>query len=151
MYGGFINIQSVKYAANNPKEKKQLSLTDLNIMLDNEVSNTKIKWSKLLMIEKIKKLNTYITSLTQYNDAQKKLLKQYIRLCINRKKLLKDKDVKYNPETGLVENIHGLNYNETSKKFTISNKVSKPKVKATKTTIKNKHRELTTNSINGIK
>ena len=150
MYGGFINVRGVKQAAANPEFKKDMSLNDLNLLLDNEVKDTKIKWSKLLIIEKIKKINAYIDTVNKYNDNQKKLLKQYIRLSINRKKLSKDKDIKYNPETGEVEEIYGLIYNETSKKFTISN-TSQKKQKVTKTTIKNKYKNQLTNSINGSK
>ena len=127
-----------------------MSLNDLNLLLDNEVKDTKIKWSKLLIVEKIKKINAYIDTINKYNDNQKKLLKQYIRLSINRKKLSKDKDIKYNPETGEVEEIYGLIYNETSKKFTISN-TSQKKQKVTKTTIKNKYKNQLSNSINGSK
>ena len=151
MYGGFINIKGVKQSASNPKLNRDLSLIDINTLLENEVKDTKIKWSKLLVIDKIKKINVYVDSIHTYNEDQKKILKQYIRLSINRKKLLKDKDINYNTETGTVEEIYGLIFNETSKKFTISNKTSNKKQRTTKTTIKNKYRDQTSNIINGSK
>jgi hypothetical protein len=148
MYG-YINVNGVKQASASPTHSNNnISLSDINMLLDKEVKHIKIKWSKLLILDKIKKINSYITDLTIYNETQKLLLKKYIRLCINRKKLARDKDVKYNSETGRVECINGLLYNETSKKFTLSNNVSKTNTK-TNTTIKNKSREIITKSING--
>ena len=135
MYG-YINVNGVKQASAGPQGKNNsLSLNDINTMLDNEVNYKKIKWSKLLILDKIKKINNYITCLTIYNESQKITLKNYIRLCMNRKKLSRDKDVKYNSDTGEVECINGLVYNESSKRFTMSNNISKTKTK-TKTTIK---------------
>jgi len=151
MYG-YINVNGVKQASASPTHgnNNSLSLTDINMLLDKEVKYKKIKWSKVLILDKIKKLNNYIACLTIYNESQKLLLKKYIRLCINRKKLSRDKDVKYNSDTGKVECINGLIYNESSKRFTLSNNISKTKTKAnTKTTTKKKSREITTKSING--
>ena len=137
MPGDYINVHSVKIAANSIKPiNNDISFVDMNNILDKEIKNDNknVKWSKLLITEKIEKLNEYVNSLKKYNESQKKLLKQYIRLSINRKKLLKDKDVKYNINTGCIEEIYFLVYNENSKKFTLSNSKSKN----TKSTIKNK-------------
>ena len=137
MYG-YINVNGVKQASAGPQGKNNsLSLNDINMLLDKEVRNKKIKWSKVLILDKIKKLNNYITSITIYNESQKLLLQKYVQICINRKKLSRDKDVKYNSDTGKVECINGLIYNESSKRFTLSNNISKTKTKTkTKTTIK---------------
>ena len=137
MYG-YINVNGVKQASAGPQGKNNsLSLNDINMLLDKEVRNKKIKWSKVLILDKIKKLNNYITSITIYNESQKLLLQKYVQICINRKKLSRDKDVKYNSDTGKVEYINGLIYNESSKRFTLSNNISKTKTKTkTKTTIK---------------
>ena len=144
MYG-YINVNGVKQASSIPTGNDTTSLTNLNTLLDNETKNLKIKWCKVIIVDKIKKLNIYIDKQTKYGDTEKKLLKQYIRLCINRKKLLRDKEVKYNIETGEVEDIINVVYNEKSKKFTLTSKHNLP---GSKTTKKNKPKDLTTNIIN---
>ena len=141
MYG-YINVGSVKQATANKTNNETTSLVSLNTLLYNETNNKKIKWCKVIIIDKIKKLNIYIDKQTKYNDAQKKLLKQYIRLCINRKKLLRDKEIKYNIETGEVEDIIDIAYNEKSKKFTLTSKHNSHSCKTTK---KNKPRDLIIN------
>jgi hypothetical protein len=141
MYG-YINAKSVNQASSNPKNKQTTSLIELNTMLDMETNFKKIKWCKIITVDKIKKLNIFIDKQSKYNDNQKLLFKQYVRLCINRKRLIRDKEVKYNIENGEVEEIIGILYNESSKKFTIS---SKSNIKTTK---KNKPRELLINSSN---
>jgi hypothetical protein len=144
MYG-YINVNGVKQASAIPTGNDTTSLTNLNTLLDNETKNIKIKWCKVIIVDKIKKLNIYIDKQTNYSDTEKQLLKQYIRLCINRKKLLRDKEVKYNIETGEVEDIINIVYNEKSKKFTLT---SKHNTQGCKTTKKNKPRDLTINNIN---
>ena len=141
MYG-YINVNGVKHASATPPDDQTTSFNDLNTMLDEESKNKKIKWCKLIIVEKIEKLNIYIDKQSKYNDNQKQLLKQYVRLCVNRKKLVRDKEVKYNIESGEVEEIIGIAYNDSSKKFTLS---SKSNIKTTK---KNKPRDLTTNNSN---
>ena len=150
MYG-YINVNGVKHASATPPEHQTTSFNDLNTMLDEESKNKKLKWCKLIIVEKIKKLNIYIDKQPKYNDNQKQLLKQYVRLCVNRKKLVRDKEVKYNIESGEVEEIIGIAYNDSSKKFTLS---TKSNIKTTKknnkekTTKKNKLRDLTINTSN---
>lgn len=147
MYG-YINVNGVKQASAIPKKQETTSLSSLNTLLDNESKNNKIKWSKLIIVEKIKKLNTYIDKQSKYNDTEKQLLKQYVRLCINRKKLLRDKEIKYNIETGEVEDIYNICYNEKSKKFTLT---TKNNLQSSKTTKKNKPRDLSIHSNNAKK
>jgi hypothetical protein len=144
MYG-YINVNGVKQASAIPKKCETTSLSCLNTLLDNESKHNKIKWSKLIIVDKIKKLNIYIDKNAKYNDNEKQLLKQYIRLCINRKKLLRDKEVKYNIETEEVEDICNICYNDKSKKFTLT---SKHNLQSSKTTKKNKPRDLSINITN---
>lgn len=144
MYG-YINVNSVKQASAIPKKQETTSLSCLNTLLDNESKDSKIKWSKLIIVDKIKKLNLYIEKQSKYNDTEKQLLKQYVRICINRKKLLRDKEVKYNIETGEVEEICNICYNEKSKKFTLT---TKNNLQSNKTTKKNKPRDLSIHTTN---
>lgn len=145
MYG-YINVNGVKQASATPPEHQTTNLNDLNIMLDVETKNNKIKWCKLIIVDKILKLNIYIDKQSQYNDNQKLLLKQYVRLCINRKRLVRDKEVKYNIVSGEVEEIIGIAYNDSSKKFTISSN----KKQQRKTTKKNNKETKKNNKENNL-
>ena len=55
-----------------------------------------------------------------------KELKLYLKKAIDRKKLRRLKEVSYDKTTGLIKSIVNLNYNKTSKKFTIRNTDKKP-------------------------
>lgn len=108
------------------------SYSDVNKLLERENKERNAKWSKLIISKKQQKLYAFIEKKGDYTDLQKKQLKIYVRNCFNRKKLLKDKDVDYNIETGEVEKIHNLNYNEQTKKFTLTNKSLNITIKNTK-------------------
>ena len=73
MYG-YINVNGVKQASATPLENNTTTLNDLNTLLENESKNKKLKWSKIITIDKIKKLNTYIDKQTDYNDNQNSYL-----------------------------------------------------------------------------
>ena len=111
MYG-LVKIKSSNSSQNT-------SYSDVNALLEKETKEKHVKWSKLLMREKTEKMNAFIES-SDYNDGQKKLLKVYVKSCFNRKKLLKDKEVVYNAETGAIDNIVNLNYNEQNNYFDTS-------------------------------
>ena len=104
------------------------SYNDVNALLEKETKEKHVKWSKLLMREKTEKMDAFIES-SDYNDVQKKLLTAYVKCCFNRKKLLKDKEVLYDAETGAIVSIVNLNYNEQNKRFTLSNKSASGKTK----------------------
>lgn len=127
MYG-LINIKSSNNSDNT-------SYSDINALLDKETKEKKVKWSKLLINDKSTKMNAFIDR-SDYTDAQKKLLKTYVKTCFNRKKLLKDKEVQYNTETGEIEGIINLNYNEQNKRFTLTKKHLNSTVKNTKKRVK---------------
>lgn len=128
MYG-LVKIKSSDSSQNT-------SYSDVNALLEKETKEKHVKWSKLLMREKTEKMNAFIES-SDYNDGQKKLLKVYVKSCFNRKKLLKDKEVVYNAETGAIDSIVNLNYNEQNKRFTLSNKNASGKTKTKTKTQKN--------------
>lgn len=107
------------------------SYNDVNKLLDVEKNNENVKWSNLILNVKMKKMESFINDKEDYSDIQKTQLKKYVKLCFSRKKLLKDKDVDYNVKEGKILSIKNLIYNDSKKKFTLSNK-------SLKTTVKNK-------------
>jgi hypothetical protein len=123
MYG-IVNIKSDRTFEGS-------SYKDVNKLLDIEKNNEHVKWSNLILNEKVKKMESFINDKEDYSDIQKTQLKKYVKLCFSRKKLLKDKDVDYSVKDGKILSIKNLNYNDSKKKFTLSNK-------SLKTTVKNK-------------
>ena len=79
-------------------------------------------WSRLDRIEKIDKLCQYAIKYCQENDlsaAELSTMKTYLTAAINRNRLQKVRDVKYNKETGEIESIPHLQFNVTTRKFTL--------------------------------
>ena len=54
-----------------------------------------------------------------YTTEQQQELLQYIKTCIHRKKLSKIKDVEYDKEKGINNNIPSLTFDKTRQKFTL--------------------------------
>lgn len=104
-----------------------LSNNDINNLL-NTISNinvnVKIKpWNKLDNSNKIQVLHIFAE---KYGKEKKfpikeiKMLKAYFTDCIlHKNKLQKSKDVNYDKDTQVILSVPGLNYNNTSKSFTI--------------------------------
>jgi len=102
------------------QESKQGS-TDLNSLdkfLETEkTANSTEPWSKLDKTVKIKKLlvyaETYKVNKGLDEDAYKSLV-NYLKDCLDRKKLVRVKDVIYDKESGLIKDIPGLTHNKTN-------------------------------------
>ena len=60
-----------------------------------------------------------------YTNDQKSDLLQYIKVCVNRKKLSKIKEVDYDKEKGIINCIPNLVFDKIRKKFTL--KISEKK------------------------
>lgn len=115
---------------------------EINDFLMNEMMNNKKQsWNKLSKTEKIKKLNHYIShnlhEKHDLNPTEKQQIKAYVISLLDRKKLIKNSDVNYNEETGEIVEIYELEFNESSRKFTLNNKKPEPKKTSKKTTKKN--------------
>ena len=93
-------------------------LTSLDQFLESEkTTNSAEPWSKLDKTIKIKKLLVY----AELYKVQKNLdenayntLVTYLKDCLDRKKLVKVKDVIYDKETGLIKDIPGLTHTKTT-------------------------------------
>lgn len=88
---------------------------------EKELSKNK-PWNKLSKAQRLKKLMVYASSYIEKNNMEKiqeKKLKVYLLDALDRRKLQKMKDVVYNTETGLIEDIPKLIFMKEKKKFTI--------------------------------
>lgn len=83
----------------------------------------KVQWNKLENSTKIQKLHIFSEKYGREKSLpikEIKLLKTYFTECIlHKNKLSKSKEVNYDKDMGIITNIPGLNYNNTSKSFTI--------------------------------
>ena len=124
-----IELKNIKYQSmllshnyNNDKEIKG-NIKDIDELLLRQKKNMNKPWSKLDKLTKLKKLYAYIESIKDKEELtpiEFKSLKVYMRQCLERKKLQRVKDVIYNKETAIIENIPGLKFNKKiGRRFTL--------------------------------
>lgn len=85
-------------------------------------NNKKVSWSNLTKTEKLNKINDYSVKYSKDNKLTKieeEDLKKSLINYFNHKKFQKVKDVKYNKNTGLIDNIPNLYYNKVTNKFSL--------------------------------
>jgi|TARA_B110000114_G_C15098071_1_gene402995 hypothetical protein len=98
-------------------------IANLDIFLENEkILNKKDSWNKLDKTMKIQKCTEFITTFKESNELNENetlYLTQFLKDCIERKKLSRTKDVVYNTETGKLISIPLLLF--VNKRFTLKN------------------------------
>jgi hypothetical protein len=124
------------------------SLDNLEKFLENEKSNNATEpWSKLDKTAKLKKLINFADNYKLDNnlsDEEYDKLINFLKECLDRKKLQRVKDVIYDKTTGLIKSVPALCFNKTTNHFTLKNidkRISTIKSlapKKTQKTIKNK-------------
>ena len=104
----FLNIESYNKNMDKFLEEKKKHMS-------------KETWSKLDKTTKIKKLNQYVDEIY---SKEKNLTDDLIILCkkflydmLEKKKFIKNKDINYDKDTNLINNIPCLNYNSVNKTF----------------------------------
>jgi hypothetical protein len=106
---------------NNQQNNKKSSLKNLNDFLEAEKArNKKESWSRIDKTVKLKKLHEWAEvhcKEKKWSDTTLKQLKQYLKHCLDKKRLQKVKDVIYNKETGKITNIPNLQF--INRKFTL--------------------------------
>ena len=136
--GGGINNNNITETGN----EKNISL-----ILDNELLKNKSEpWSKLNKTAKILKIKDYINLCAKNNKLnaeEKNNLEKYLLNSLDRKRLTSLKDVQYDKDNGVIKSIPMLQFNTTTRKFTL-----KRNEKRTSTV---KHLTQTTKSKKGIK
>ena len=94
---------------------------NINQILENEKQNNqKEPWLKLNKTDKIEKFKIFVDKFSEENqldDIQKNDLLSFLCNCLDKKKLLKSKEVNYNKEQGLILSIPNLT--SINKKFTL--------------------------------
>lgn len=111
---------SMEYGEDNFKR-----LNSLEKFLDTKPDTDTITgWNKLDMTVKMQKVADFINVYKEENSldvTETDELSKYIRGCLDKKKLVRVKDVEYDVTSGKLVSIPGLQYNKTSKKYTIKN------------------------------
>jgi hypothetical protein len=108
-----------------PQTKSFQNLNNLDKFLEDEKnSNENEPWCKLNKTIKLKKLLEYVESYKneyELHGEECDLLVQFLKDCLDRKKLQRIKDVIYDKENGIIKSIPALSYNKTTKHFTLKN------------------------------
>ena len=123
-------LKNIKYKTMLQNNKSRLlistltnDLSNLNLLLDQEcLNNKKENWSKLDKSIKMDKLIKYIDTIShsyKLTNNEKNVLKDYLSSQLDRKKLLKNKEVVYSKEKGVINNIPSLVFNNTTRKFSL--------------------------------
>ena len=111
----------------NPKYDNENNTDNNNIKISNfleneSTANKKETWSKLDKTQKIKHLNIYAESLKEkdiLNDEELLNLKKYLIRCLDRKSLLKTKEVIYDKDNNKIINIPFLVFNDNQRSYTL--------------------------------
>lgn len=126
-----IELKNIKYKtmllSGTPiKETKSSNdLSNLEIFLENEKNNNiNEPWCKLDKTLKTRKLLEFVEIYKNDNhldNEEEKLLINFLKDCLDRKKLQRVKDVIYDKTNGCVKDIPALSYNKLNKHFTLKN------------------------------
>ena len=140
-----LELKNIKYKTmllnGNPlKETKSSNdLSNLDKFLEDEKNNNFIEpWCKLNKTVKTKKLMDFVEIYKTehgFNEEEENALKTFLKDCLDRKKLLRVKDVIYDKKNGSIKEIPALAYTKVNKHFTLKNldkRVSTLKSLATK-------------------
>ena len=129
--------------------KSENDMSNLDKFLEDEKNNNVNEpWCKLNKTVKTKKLLEYVEKYKTdkcLDGEEEKLLTIFLKDCLDRKKLLRVKDVIYDKTNGTIKEIPALAYTKINKHFTLKNmdkRVSTVKSLAPKKgqgTIKNKN------------
>lgn len=95
---------------------------NIDRLLEEEMKQNKnISWTRLDRSDKIKKLHSFAENYCKIsnNCVEVNALKQYLILCLDRNRLEKVREVKYNKMTEEIESIPCLIYNTTNNRFTL--------------------------------
>jgi hypothetical protein len=154
-----LELKNIKYKTmllnGNPLQetKSENDMSNLDKFLEDEKNNNVNEpWCKLNKTVKTKKLIEYVEKYKTdkcLDDEEAKLLTIFLKDCLDRKKLLRVKDVIYDKTNGTIKEIPALAYTKINKHFTLKNmdkRVSTVKSLAPKKgqgTIKNKNLQKT--------
>jgi len=110
---------------------------NLDSFLNNDIEiNKKGVWSKLSKTEKYKRIKEYVevnlTDTHKLDESEKIVALKFFNVLIDRKKLSKNNEITYNKDNGCIEQITGLVFNSTTRKFLIIHDTSNKTIKNVK-------------------
>lgn len=117
-----LEYKNVLMYGNNLKPKAEsINVSVLEELLEKESQLNRLDlWTKLDKTDKIIKLNAYAKTLVEKYSLikeEEKELNSYLLYILERKYISKIKDVVYNRETGKIESIPNLIFNEDTRRF----------------------------------
>jgi hypothetical protein len=126
-----IELKNIKYKTmllvGNPKVETKTSndLSNIDKFLEDEKNTNKNgPWCKLDKTVKIQKVMKFVEEYTKNNhldSEEEKLLVNFLKDCLDRKKLQRVKDVNYDKINGTIKDIPILSYNKQTRHFTLKN------------------------------
>ena len=126
-----IELKNIKYKTmllnGNPLNETKSSNNMLNLekfLEDEKNNNINEPWCKLNKTTKTKKLLEFVEIYKKsknLDEEEQKLLVIFLKDCLDRKKLLRVKDVIYDKNNGIVKEIPSLTFTKTNKRFTLKN------------------------------
>ena len=153
-----IKYQNMLLTNSKTTEKIKGNIQNIETFLNKEKKLHKNKpWNKLGKSKKMKLIKDFIEEHSQNNNLSKKqknLLKTFLNICIERKKLQKIKEINYDKDNEKIISIPNLSYNNVSEKYYIKRGDKKssilkhlaPKSKKRKLKQANKTEKIKTNS-----
>jgi len=121
----FNELKNIKYQNIFSNNKNIFSLDKVDKFLDNEIKNknSSLPWSKLNKIQKMKKLNDYVDNvLVKKNKINNEQLKKYLKTCLDKKYLLRIKDVIYDKEKQCITDIPNLIFKQNRYTLKVNDK-----------------------------
>jgi hypothetical protein len=126
-----IELKNIKYKTMLIKggpiheTKSSNDLNNLELFLENEKNNNSNEpWCKLNKTIKTKKILNYVETYKNEKNLdfmEENMLISFLKDCLDKKKLLRVKDVIYDKETGIIKDIPALSYAKNTKHFTLKN------------------------------
>jgi uncharacterized protein YcbK (DUF882 family) len=118
-------VNGINAAPKDNGEQQQVEMSKLDELLENEKKNIKTEsWNKLDNGIKMQKLHIYAEHYGKENKLSTKdirALKMFFNDCLAKNKLQKTKEINYEKNIGVIQNIPSLVFNNTSKNFTLKN------------------------------
>jgi hypothetical protein len=124
-------LKNIKYktmllnGATLHETKSSNDISNLEKFLEEEkINNSNEPWCKLNKTIKTKKLFDYVDIYKKENnldETETKILMEFLKDSLDKKKLCKVKDVIYDKINGIVKEIPALTYTKTNKHFTLKN------------------------------
>jgi hypothetical protein len=106
----------------NPKYENHNNNDKISKYLETDITSNKNEtWVKLDKTQKIKRLDLYASTILkdkyELSNDEVDSAKKYLHKCIERKNLSKSKEVNYNKEESIINNIPYLIFNEITRIF----------------------------------